>query len=144
MAGAGFEPAKAVPIGLQPIPFDRSGTPPRRVEHSDQLGSPDGSGRPQASSNSAYFGPPNSNVAAIDGLSWDQPSSSVGYQHEEPVTTRCAEVLNDAAPARVAAPGASHDSPASVPVARHRLDLHAMKPLSVVGNHIAVRTMSDR
>gem|GEM_PF-5204637 len=28
MAGAGFEPAKAEPCGLQPHPFDRSGTPP--------------------------------------------------------------------------------------------------------------------
>src|SRR5204863_9935243 len=90
------------------------------------------------------LGAPNSNVAAIDGLSWDQPSSSVGYQHEEPVTTRCAEVLNDAAPALVAAPGANHDFPTSVPVARCRLDLHAMKPLSVVGDEVAVRTMSDR
>ena len=34
MAGAGFEPAKAVPCGLQPHPFDRSGTPPGRVESS--------------------------------------------------------------------------------------------------------------
>src|SRR3954453_23418533 len=31
MAGAGFEPAKAKPTGLQPVPFDRSGTPPRAV-----------------------------------------------------------------------------------------------------------------
>src|SRR5919206_504385 len=28
MVGAGFEPAKAEPTGLQPVPFDRSGTPP--------------------------------------------------------------------------------------------------------------------
>src|SRR3954467_510966 len=28
MAGAGFEPAKAEPMRLQRIPFDRSGTPP--------------------------------------------------------------------------------------------------------------------
>ena len=28
VVGAGFEPAKAEPMGLQPIPFDRSGTPP--------------------------------------------------------------------------------------------------------------------
>ena len=28
MAGAGFEPAKAVPTRLQRVPFDRSGTPP--------------------------------------------------------------------------------------------------------------------
>jgi threonine dehydrogenase-like Zn-dependent dehydrogenase len=28
VAGAGFEPAKDVPLGLQPSPFDRSGTPP--------------------------------------------------------------------------------------------------------------------
>jgi hypothetical protein len=30
MVGAGFEPAKAEPTGLQPVPFDRSGTPPGR------------------------------------------------------------------------------------------------------------------
>ena len=29
MAGEGFEPSKAEPRGLQPRPFDRSGTPPR-------------------------------------------------------------------------------------------------------------------
>jgi drug/metabolite transporter (DMT)-like permease len=28
VVGAGFEPAKAEPTGLQPVPFDRSGTPP--------------------------------------------------------------------------------------------------------------------
>ena len=28
MGGAGFEPAKAEPTGLQPVPFDRSGIPP--------------------------------------------------------------------------------------------------------------------
>ena len=28
MVGAGFEPAKAEPTGLQPVPFDRSGIPP--------------------------------------------------------------------------------------------------------------------
>src|SRR5947209_14967946 len=28
MAGPGFEPGKAEPMGLQPIPFDRSGIPP--------------------------------------------------------------------------------------------------------------------
>ncbi len=30
VAGAGFEPAKDEPRGLQPRPFDRSGTPPSR------------------------------------------------------------------------------------------------------------------
>src|SRR4051794_37376118 len=34
MAGAGFEPAKAEPHGLQPRPFDRSGTPPSGREYS--------------------------------------------------------------------------------------------------------------
>ena len=29
VVGAGFEPAKAEPTGLQPVPFDRSGIPPR-------------------------------------------------------------------------------------------------------------------
>src|SRR3954452_7054629 len=28
VVGAGFEPAKAEPSGLQPLPFDRFGTPP--------------------------------------------------------------------------------------------------------------------
>src|SRR5207248_1543704 len=32
MAGAGFEPAKAEPMRLQRIPFDRSGTPPSDPE----------------------------------------------------------------------------------------------------------------
>src|SRR5277367_1219045 len=32
MAGEGFEPSKAEPRGLQPRPFDRSGTPPRARE----------------------------------------------------------------------------------------------------------------
>src|SRR5215217_1545597 len=32
VVGAGFEPAKAEPTGLQPVPFDRSGTPPGRPE----------------------------------------------------------------------------------------------------------------
>jgi hypothetical protein len=32
VVGAGFEPAKAEPMGLQPIPFDRSGTPPGTSE----------------------------------------------------------------------------------------------------------------
>ena len=58
VAGAGFEPAKAEPPDLQSGPFDRSGTPPGRVEHSDQLESFDDSGRPRSTSNSAYFGPP--------------------------------------------------------------------------------------
>src|SRR4051812_44028804 len=34
MVGAGFEPAKAEPTGLQPVPFDRSGTPPGTGEFS--------------------------------------------------------------------------------------------------------------
>src|SRR5690349_3297651 len=58
MAGAGFEPAKAEPRDLQSRPFDRSGTPPSRVEHSDQACSRDGNGRPGSTSNLAYFGPP--------------------------------------------------------------------------------------
>src|SRR5439155_25831672 len=58
VAGAGFEPAKAEPTRLQRVPFDRSGTPPGRIEHSDQRDSGDGSGRPGSISNSEYFGPP--------------------------------------------------------------------------------------
>src|SRR5207248_10431627 len=38
VAGAGFEPAKAEPYGLQPHPFDRSGTPPGRSESSPTSG----------------------------------------------------------------------------------------------------------
>ena len=30
MGERGFEPLKAEPTGLQPVPFGRSGTPPRR------------------------------------------------------------------------------------------------------------------
>ncbi len=32
--GAGFEPAKAEPTGLQPVPFDRSGIPPGGAQFS--------------------------------------------------------------------------------------------------------------
>lgn len=32
MEGEGFEPSKAVPSDLQSDPFDRSGTPPRKIE----------------------------------------------------------------------------------------------------------------
>src|SRR4051812_9037019 len=31
MVGEGFEPSKAEPTGLQPVPFDRSGIPPERA-----------------------------------------------------------------------------------------------------------------
>ncbi len=34
MEGAGFEPAKAEPTDLQSVPFDRSGTPPKKLEQS--------------------------------------------------------------------------------------------------------------
>src|SRR6266516_5535015 len=63
MAGAGFEPAKAEPTRLQRVPFDRSGTPPNPIEHSDQRGSVNGSGRPGSISNSEYFGPPRRSLA---------------------------------------------------------------------------------
>src|SRR6202030_3768521 len=63
MAGAGFEPAKAEPIGLQPIPFDRFGTPPSGTQHSGRRYSPGGSPRPGSTSNWAYFGPPSSTLA---------------------------------------------------------------------------------
>ena len=35
MVGAGFEPSKAEPTGLQPVPFDRSGIPPGGGQFSD-------------------------------------------------------------------------------------------------------------
>jgi hypothetical protein len=33
--GEGFEPSKAEPTGLQPVPFDRSGIPPGGRKFSD-------------------------------------------------------------------------------------------------------------
>src|SRR3954468_8029266 len=35
MVGEGFEPSKAEPTGLQPVPFDRSGIPPGGGKFSD-------------------------------------------------------------------------------------------------------------
>ena len=58
MAGAGFEPAKAEPWRLQRHPFDRSGTPPRAAQSSDQAARATSKGRSRSTSNAAYFGPP--------------------------------------------------------------------------------------
>src|SRR5204863_10122333 len=86
----------AVPIGLQPIPFDRSGTPPRRVENSDQSESSDGSGRPGSTSNCEGFGPPRFSLEPLDRLSGDEPSSPVPDEHEQPVAAPRAEALDNA------------------------------------------------
>src|SRR5271155_2762682 len=80
MAGAGFEPAKAEPMRLQRIPFDRSGTPPERVEDSGQPPSGERRGRPASISNAAYFGPPSASPepahTRCDGMYQRRPSAT--------------------------------------------------------------------
>src|SRR5438270_786953 len=80
MAGAGFEPAKAEPRDLQSRPFDRSGTPPRRVEHSDHPRTANRNGRPGSISNLEYFGPPTSTAVP--------PTSCAGMSPRRPSPTR--------------------------------------------------------
>jgi hypothetical protein len=104
MAGAGFEPAKAEPMRLQRIPFDRSGTPPGGGQFTEpRLGDGD-----QRMIGLDFVGrvlrPAEPDArAAVDGVGGDEPPPSVADVDEEEVTTLGAEVRDEAVPAPVPA-----------------------------------------
>ncbi len=149
MAGAGFEPAKAVPRDLQSRPFDRSGTPPGV----SILGSW-GAQRPRHRRQTERIRvdlerrvPRSTQIdpgATPDLGRRDIPPPPVSDQHEEIVVSRRVEPLDEAAPALVAPPRANGDAP---PVSEHiaaRLHLNTRQTAPEISDQIEIRAVANR
>src|SRR5436305_8320644 len=74
----------------------------------------------------------------MDHRRGDEPAPASGREHEEEVTAIDPKTLDEPTPALVAATRRELDTEASVPDIRHRLDLHAHQPVSVVRDEVAV------
>ena len=153
MAGPGFEPGKAVPCGLQPHPFDRSGIPPgplsltRGTYSATSRTSKERAGRRwlgSTSYSSVLRSSEKDSAAPAESGGGDVPPPPIARMYEERVAARRIEALHDPIPALVTAAGAKGHVPAVIAPARRCLHLHTIDAIAEVCDEVVVGVLKQR